>query len=245
MKNFAPIILLLLLATSCKKELVFEQRTFEKKTSLPCNEQCPQITVKIPVAKGGVAADSINKKVFSTLSNIIDFGEKPSNAKTYDELLTSFIASYEKLQKDAPEDVFGWEGDVKGQIIFKSDKLLNIEIKHYTFTGGAHGYSGVRSLIFDPNNGKSIAPEKLFKNVTGFKKFAEQKFREKYGLLGKPINSNGLMFENDKFQLPQNILITSDGILLYYNAYEIASYAAGAQELLLPYEVAGQFLVVR
>lgn len=245
MKNFTAIALILLLATGCKKNLVFENQTYEKKTTLPCSEQCPRIVVTIPVAKNGIAADSINNKVFSTLVNIIYFGEKPSNSKNYDQLLSSFIHSYEELQKDAPDEVFGWEGSVTGRIIYQSDDLLNIELKHYTFTGGAHGYSGVRSLLFDPNTGKSVTPEKLFTNLTEFKKYAEKQFREKYGLVGKPINSKGLMFENDRFQLPQNIMITNDGILLYYNAYEIASYAEGAQELLLPYETAARFLAIR
>ncbi|WP_326935009.1 RsiV family protein [Flavobacterium sp. PL11] len=56
------------------------------------------------------------------------------------------------------------------------------------------------------------------------------------------MNSGGLMFENERFQLPQNIFFTDTGLLLYYNIYEIASYADGATEMLFPYTEVNEFL---
>ncbi|MEC5164554.1 hypothetical protein RCH18_000270 [Flavobacterium sp. PL11] len=50
------------------------------------------------------------------------------------------------------------------------------------------------------------------------------------------------MFENERFQLPQNIFFTDTGLLLYYNIYEIASYADGATEMLFPYTEVNEFL---
>ena len=50
------------------------------------------------------------------------------------------------------------------------------------------------------------------------------------------INANGFMFENDKFQLPQTYFYTPNGFLLFYNVYEIASYAQGNFEVLIPYD---------
>ncbi|HEX8562324.1 MAG TPA: DUF3298 domain-containing protein [Flavobacterium sp.] len=246
MKNLPAILLLLLLLAGCNKELVFETRSYLKKTTIPCPEQCPQIKVDVPVATEGAAADSINAKIFSTVAGILNFGEKPSAAKTYDELLRSFIAAYEKMQREAPDELIGWEGDIEGRILYQSDAVLNIEIKHYTFTGGAHGYSGLRSLLFDPETGKSIPVSALFNDVAGFTRFAERQFREENKIPeGVPINSAGLMFEKEKFHLPQNIFFTHDGILLYYNAYEIASFAEGAKELLLPYEKVDKYLVIK
>ena len=222
----------------CSKELVFKDQSFQKKTILPCKENCPQITVKIPVAKDvPVVADSINKKVFSVLKEIIYFGEKPYTSTDYNGLLASFIDSYEKLQKEFPERYFGWEAKIEGSVKYQSDSILNIEIKHYTFTGGAHGYQGLRSLLFDPETGKSIPNNQLFKDKNAFKAFAEKKFRAKYKIPeNKSINATGLMFEDEKFYLPQNIFYTDKGLLLYYNSYEAASYADGPKELLLSYK---------
>ena len=247
MKYFIIYTLLLFSVAQCSNELVFEEQSFQKKTTLPCTGDCPSISVKIPVANAvPVVADSINKKVFSVLKEIIYFGEKPYTSKDYNGLLTSFINSYEKLQKEFPKDKFGWEADIKGSVKYQSENILNLEINHYTYTGGAHGYQGLRSLLFDPNTGKSITNDELFIDKASFKALAEKKFRAKYKIpASKSINSTGLMFEKEMFQLPQNIFFTDKGLLLYYNSYEVASYADGAKELLLSYTEVNDYLAVK
>ena len=123
---------------------------------------------------------------------------------------------------------------------------MNIEIKHYTYTGGAHGYQGLRSLLFDPNTGKYIPNSQLFKDPNAFKAFAEKKFRAKYKIPETTsINATGLMFEDEKFYLPQNIFYTDKGLLLYYNSYEAASYADGPKEILLPYKEVNDYLLLK
>ncbi|MBP4141316.1 DUF3298 and DUF4163 domain-containing protein [Flavobacterium sp. P4023] len=247
MKYFIIYTLLLFSVAQCSNELVFKDESFQKKTTLPCTGDCPAISVKIPVADGvPVVADSINKKVFSVLKEIVYFGEKPYTSKDYNGLLTSFINSYEKLQKEYPNDKFGWEADIKGSVKYQSENILNIEINHYTYTGGAHGYQGLRSLLFDINTGKSISNDQLFTNREAFKAFAEKKFRAKYKIpANKPINATGLMFEKEKFQLPQNIFFTDKGLLLYYNSYEVASYADGTKEILLSYKEVNDYLAIK
>ena len=247
MKNYLFFAALLFLMARCENELAFEDQSFSKKTTLPCKGSCPHITLKIPIAKDvPIVADSINKKVFSVLKEIIYFGEKPYASTDYDGLLTSFIGSYEKLQKDFPKDTFGWEGEIEGNVKYLSDSILNIEIKHYTYTGGAHGYQGLRSLNFDPATGKYISNKKLFKNSNLFKAFAEKKFKAKYNIPeNQPINATGFLFEDDKFQLPQNIFYTEKGLLLYYNPYEVTAYADGPKEILLSYKEINNYLLAK
>lgn len=244
MKHYTILVFLFLTLTSCNKELSFENETFEKESKIPCKKDCPKITLDVPVAKNiPVVADSINKKILSVLKEIIYFGEKPSDAKDYDSLADSFIASYEEMHKKFPGETYGWEAKVKGNVEYQSDQILNIKLDHYTFTGGAHGYQGFRSLIFNPNTGKTIFCDELFKNEKEFKAFAEKEFRNKYKIPSKSnINATGLMFENDKFQLPQNIFYTNEGLLLYYNSYEAASYADGPKEILFPYDKISKYL---
>jgi hypothetical protein len=247
MKHIIVIAVFLFLITGCSKELAFKDQYFQKKTTLPCKENCPKITVKIPIAKNNlIVADSINKKVFSILKEIIYFGEKPYPSTDYNGLLVSFIDSYEKLQKEFPNETFGWEAKIKGSIKYQTDNIIGIEINHYTYTGGAHGYQGLRSLLLDPTTGKSISNQDLFHNKNAFVAFAEKKFRAKYEIpTNKPINATGLMFENEKFNLPQNIFYTDKGLLLYYNSYEAASYADGPKELLLSYAEVEDYLQLK
>jgi hypothetical protein len=46
-------------------------------------------------------------------------------------------------------------------------------------------------------------------------------------------------FPENKFELNKNYGFTKNGIIFYYNNYEIAPYAAGPTELLIPYSDLG------
>ncbi|MDX6180724.1 DUF4163 domain-containing protein [Flavobacterium sp. Fl-77] len=246
MKNCLLSLLLLFVFASCTKELSFENETVKKESALPCKKDCPKISIDVPVAKNSPVVDSINKKILNILKEIVYFGEKPAEAKDYATLAASFIASYEEMHKKFPSETFGWEAKIAGNVEFQSEQILNIKIDHYTFTGGAHGYQGFRSLLFDPKTGKNIPNNRLFKNEKKFKAFAEKEFRTKFKIPSAAnINSTGLMFENDSFQLPQNIFYTNQGLLLYYNSYEAASYAEGPLELLFPYDAISDYLIFR
>lgn len=245
MKYYTILVFSFLILTSCSKELSFKNEVFEKGSTIPCKNDCPKITIDIPIAKNiPVVSDSINKKVFSVVKEIVYFGEKPLEAKDYKILAASFIASYEEMHKKFPDETFDWEGKIKGNVEFESDQILTIKIDHYTFTGGAHGYQGLRSLLFNPKTGKTIFTNQIFTNENKFKAFAEKEFRAKYKIPEKSnINATGLMFENDKFQLPQNVFYTKEGLLLYYNSYEAGSYADGPKEILFPYNKISKYLV--
>ncbi|OXG08039.1 uncharacterized protein DUF3298 [Flavobacterium araucananum] len=247
MKQYTFLVFLFVILTSCNKELSFDNETFEKESTIACKKDCPKITINIPIAKNiPIVADSINKKVFLVIKDIVYFEEDASKANDYKTLAASFIASYEGMHKKFPSETFGWEAKIKGNIEFESEQIINIKIDHYTFTGGAHGYQGFRSLLFNPKTGKTIFTNSIFKNEKEFMAFAEKEFRSKYKIPAKSnINATGLMFENDKFQLPQNIFYTNEGLLLYYNSYEAASYADGPKEILFPYEKVRQYLKYR
>lgn len=248
MKYIIPsCFLLLILTSSCSKEMTFETETYAKPAPKDCKKNCPELSMSYLVAKnGGVVSDSINNKLFKVYKEIIYFGEKQYDVKTYEALGDAFLQSYAKLKVDFPEDSFGWEGTVASKVVYTSDKLINIVTESYVFTGGAHGYSGTRSLIFDAFTGKSIPVSDLFLDKEKFVKFAEEKFRKKYDLPdSENINSKGFMFEEDIFVLPQNVIFKEDGIVLYYNIYEIAAYADGAKELFIPYSEADQYLATK
>ncbi|WP_026979065.1 DUF3298 and DUF4163 domain-containing protein [Flavobacterium tegetincola] len=249
MKKITFLFAVAILFISCKndKQLEFTTETYTEKSTLPCTENCPVVEVKVPIAKNvPVVADSINKRVFAVVSGIIYFGEKPYTSTEYTGLLQSFISSYDALKKEFPKDTFGWEGKVEGSVVYETENVLNIKIDHYTYTGGAHGYQGVRSLIFNPKTGKIIPNEELFNDVDAFTKFAEQKFRTAYKISeSDAINSTGLMFEDEKFALPMTMLFNEKGLLLYYNSYEAASYADGPKEIQLTYSELEPYLKVK
>ena len=49
------------------------------------------------------------------------------------------------------------------------------------------------------------------------------------------LGQAGFWFENNKFYLNDNFLITDSSLVFYYNDYEITAYAFGPTELIIPY----------
>ncbi|AXG73924.1 DUF3298 domain-containing protein [Flavobacterium arcticum] len=261
MKHYLTIALTALLLTGCGKDkkenneietepvvaLAFETKEYKATSSLPCKEHCPKVAIEVTEATGPQpTADSINKKIFNTVREIIYYGEKPYDATNYDELTASFIQSYEELKKEFPKEMLGWEGTIAATVTHRTDSLLNITLNHFTYTGGAHGYAGTRSLLFDPKTGHALAYRDIFNDVKSFTDYAEKSFRKKFKIEAmQSINSTGFMFENETFVLPNAIFFQEDGLLLYYNTYEVSSYAEGAKELLLPYKEIEQYLKVK
>ena len=45
----------------------------------------------------------------------------------------------------------------------------------------------------------------------------------------------GFYFENDVFTMTPNFAITKSGLKFLYNPYEVAPYALGQQEIIIPY----------
>ena len=265
MKYYLPVLLAATLLAGCKNEpketpepkdtvaatapaaLAFSSKQYTKKSTLPCKEICTYVTINVPMAEGaGAASDSINNNIFKVVRSIVYFGEKPSDGKSYEEVMTSFIKSYDDLKKKFPNDAMAWEAKIKGTIDYQSDSLLNIKLNNYMFTGGAHGYEGDRSLLFNPATGKMLKRSDIFKDEKGFTALAEKKFRAKYKIpAGKSINATGLFFDGDKFSLPNEIFFRENGVLLLYNTSEVAATAEGRKELLMPYAEIKPFMKIQ
>lgn len=226
----------------------FKTKEYNKKSTLGCRKEvCTYVNISVTeAANPGPVADSINNGIFRVTRSIVYFGEKPTNAKSYQELMDSFIKSYNDLASKYPAESIPWEAKIKATVNYFSDRVINIKLNNFMFTGGAHGYEGNRSLLFDGQTGRMLKYADIFTDVNAFTAFAEKKFREKFNIqAGKSINSKELFFENDKFVLPQNIFFTDDGLQLLYNPVEIGSFADGAKEVLIPFAEAQQYLKVK
>lgn len=240
MKRILICCLLCLLFLSCEKDLSLNEKTYSKTSTTNCANEynCAKISLKIIAASNkSFVSDSINKKIFNVVRNTVYAGENPEEIKNYLELNNFFISEFNAMKVDLNQDKLpSWEAILQTKITFRSKDILNITIDSYTYTGGAHGYEAVQSLLFDVNSGKIIPQEKLFKNLNVVKEIAERAFRKQQKIANDlSLTDAGYFFENDKFVLPQNIIITKKGLLLHYNPYEAASYGQGPIEVELPF----------
>ncbi len=244
MKNLRFLVLLSLLSIGCGKEekLVFEQQTFQGENCLGC----PEISVSIPVALDNrKISRTLNGALTEEVVSLLTYAEdkQPENIP---EAVSSFRQGFEKLQDEFPDETAPWEASIEASVTFENKDMISIGLISYIFTGGAHGYGATRFLNFEKKSGQELDIIDLFKNHKKFVDFAEIQFRSQQNISpDQAINSTGFMFERNEFYLPENIGFTENGLKLLYNPYEVASYADGTIELLLPYNDVKKFMDVK
>lgn len=244
------IILLLVgvIVSSCTNATIdFTTKKMEQKTTMSCDDVCTKVSIEIPEAtNGSKVADSINLHVLNIAKEIIYFGDNPKAKVDYLLMMKSFISSFEQMQKKFPEEIIPWECRLKGEVTYQSEDLVAIKVNYYNYTGGAYGFTGVRSVLIDKVKGKSLQALDLFRDIDEFKKVAESRFRKQNNIpaIGT-INATGFMFEKEQFTLPENIIFLDKGIVLFYNMYEVSSYTDGPKEIYFDYTEISKFLKLK
>ncbi len=238
-----------LLILSCNKdapELSFDELNIEQVSELNCDpeeENCTFISIKVPWAMGkDTRSNLMNSHIEDHVIKMIDYQDY-EDLESLESLAQTFIDDYEISAKEFPEYNIPWEAYVEGKITYQSEKLISIQFDVALFTGGAHGYTSVTYLNFNPETGRLVSNEELFSQ--DFKDFAEVRFRKKNDIPeNESINSTGLFFEDDEFQLPQNIGLHPNKVVLIYNSYEIASYSEGNIQLVFKMEEAKKYFKI-
>ena len=207
---------------------------------------CPKVSIKIPeVLQNSKVAENINNSISEEIIAMLLFEEKEDiETATIAQAIESFNHGYTEMTELYDDEAAeNWEAKITGRVTFENKNTLTIALDSYLFTGGAHGYSSGRFLNFDKTKGNELEVWQLFKNKEDFTQFAEAKFREQENIPEeKSINYTGFMFERDSFHLPENIGLTKNGIQLLYNQYEVAPFADGPIELILPYDESAKYL---
>ncbi len=206
-------------------------------------EQCPEVAVALPGATkknriGNVINSALREEVIALLNY-----DDAIEAKDIPQAIEAFSNGYRDLLELYPGETVGWEAKITGTVTFEDHLKITIKLDSYLYTGGAHGYGSTRFLNFDKKKGREMESWELFSDREEFTRFAELKFRDQEKIpRDRSINSTGYMFEKDSFYLPENIGFTSKGIQLIYNQYEVASYADGPVEVILPHSEVRPYL---
>ena len=103
----------------------------------------------------------------------------------------------------------------------------------------AHGNSYIKFLNFDANNGVQLNKEAIIKDKKAFSNIVSK-------FLKAEIENESIenIFFEGNFKLPESIGFNDEGVIILYNAYEIASYAQGITEFTIPYNEIEQTLKV-
>ncbi len=141
---------------------------------------------------------------------------------------------------DIPAD-FGSEFDCNYSVSYSQDNIFSFAFDIYTyFAGAAHPYSYSYCMNLDLERVKVMDFALMFRDEnTGLKKLSDYCFKE----LKKRNDTEDICTDDEWLKEgtkpdPENyrsISIELDGLLVIFNAYQVACYAAGPQTVLIPY----------
>ena len=227
--------------SSLNENLIYEMVKYHR-VSADCdsikNENCAEIKIKFPKVTFPVnktVEEKINNSITELFSQDILGGTESIDFET---IMEGFIQDYESFKEEFPDAAQSWTVERTGEVKLNKANIFSIDYTEYAFTGGAHPNTFVSFKNFNLTNGEEITFDELFtlEKQHELTKIAEQEFR-KLKQLGPndDLGSAGFWFENDKFILNDNFLITENSLKFYYNNYEITAYAFGPTELVIPY----------
>lgn len=196
-----------------------------------------------PTDSNAVAAkiqEILNEK---TIQRLNSYGDPASAAarleanKSTSAAFKDFEKNYNDFKKDFPDSPGCWEIELHGDTVMTTPKVLFYQLDHYAFTGGAHPNTFTSYHAFDGKTGEEVEMKSFVADSVALLKLVETKFRELEKLTpGVDLEDAGYFLANHKFFMPANYVFTTEGVLFYYNPYEIAAYARGPIEFTIPYE---------
>ncbi len=167
--------------------------------------------------------------------------EDTAKAKTITSASKAFIESCKSKIEDAkkgnPEIDQVWYCDIIGNVEMQSGTYFTLRFQYTNYTGGAHGNYGEEYATFDIKTGKKLTWADVLINDKKFMTLAELRFKQVNGLAtSKPLSEeDGFSFQNNQFSLSDNFGLTNDGLIMYYQPYQVAPFSFGATKILFKY----------
>ena len=234
MKGFLCLCIGLSVFISCKESNTI---TFTETDEL--YQKNAIIELNIPRAQGdNRISNSINNIINAHIVEQLIFFEEKKSTRTLENAIKSFDQEYKYFKDQFGESNIVWEASFSGEVTYQSSNIISVAINSYINSGGAHGNSNITFFNFD-SYGNLLQFKDLFNSKKALLDIVKTRF------YNETKSRNIKYFFNEDFDLPKNIGFNDDGIMFFYNVYDIASYADGITEFTIPYHNLAALLRIR
>lgn len=244
LKTTAGFVVMVLLAAACsqlkeKPVVDFVMKDFKVESAGGCNgdSTCVSFEVQYPEFMG---LDTTVRKSIDDKVNYILNGSA-GEPKSLEEMGDDFVKDFNQFTKEMPGYDLGWyfRGQVK--VLVSSDTLISLQVDTESFTGAVHPTYTTNFVNVEPKTGTVFLLDAMLR--PGYQevlnRLGEADLRNQLELgesdsLTLPIEEG---LEDGPFELNDNYGFRKEGIVFYFNDYEVGSFAEGPIEILIPYEM--------
>lgn len=145
------------------------------------------------------------------------------NAQDYDEWLDYDIPGFSFSSNVSP-------------IYYMDGRYLSFTQENYDYTGGAHGMPYWICYTFDLETGNELMLSDIVaEDEETLKEIVTRYFTEIYNENPDEYWDDAVEVVNENTSLQSPFYLSNDGIVFYYGPYELAPYAGGFKEVVVPY----------
>jgi hypothetical protein len=131
-----------------------------------------------------------------------------------------------------------FEAYVNYFVTYNQSCIISLYFDQYEYAGGAHGLTVRYSDTWNMQKSKRIELSELFPHRNNYKEYIIQTINKQ--IESEVANGNFPYFENyaqlvnENFKV-NNFYLTKDGVVIYFQQYDIAPYATGLPTFVIPY----------
>ena len=149
----------------------------------------------------------------------------------YEELKTSAASSAEDRGDDLTEELACYIG-TESSVVRADSNVVSLYNEYYDYKGGAHGYYYYYGTNFDTATGAVLTLDDVVKDKDALIAYLKEELVKQY----PDVQFTGLdeFFSNSETVNAIFFLCRYDGVEFFFAPYDLASYADGAQSILVP-----------
>ncbi len=156
------------------------------------------------------------------------------------------VNEYAFYQTDSEQPIdYPYESEITAEVVRADDALFSVLVGYYDFSGGAHPSHSTDSVNIDPATGKTLEFSDVLNDPATAAKAIHDELYAAYPDLVDEFESFAYLekgqtildlyegkIDNDLYTWT----ITTEGLRIIFSPYEMASYAAGYQDILLTFD---------
>ena len=202
-----------------------------------------EVKATIPIFSGNSGADQVMNTLFSDNEKKAEKAMLKNAQDWYKDYAATQTQSEDSAAESTTDTITDYSGlpyvfyNMVTGLTYCDDQLLCLKITEYDYTGGAHGSTLNSYYVMDRKTGQKLMLGDIVDlNSTDFKSLVVKYLKEK-------ISKNPEMFFEGAEQNVEsgyqknefNFYMTKEGVGVEFGQYEIAPYAAGMQDIVIPY----------
>lgn len=187
------------------------------------------------------ALDSLKLAVNTLL--LAPTGRLRSPAVEPDSLMDSFIADWNEQRKVTHSRAY-WRFDRQVRVMAETLGVVSLERTESVYTGGAHSMTTTKLVNLDADRGTTLHFDDFFhpEMRDSLDLTLEPMFRMTRGIApDSSLREAGFTFPDDRFHVNDNFAVTRGGVLWHFDPYEIAPYAMGPTDFVVPFSALRKF----